>query len=75
MKWLAVCLNFDYDKGSVDLFLNGNKADRIQKNEIKLPKDSDQKSFIVRIGKFFVDGTPLIGKIVDINIWDRLGRI
>ena len=27
---------------------------------------------VVRLGHNYYDKTPLIGKIVDINIWDRL---
>ena len=30
-----------------------------------------RKPLIIRIGKYYVDKTPLIGKIVDINVWDR----
>ena len=30
-----------------------------------------RKLMVVRIGHNYYDKTPLIGKIVDINIWDR----
>ena len=30
-----------------------------------------RKPLIMRIGYYNLDGTPLIGKIVDINVWDR----
>ena len=30
-----------------------------------------RKPLIIRFGYYYVDGTPLIGKIVDINVWDR----
>ena len=71
LKWLGVFFNFDYVTGSVELFLNGNKAEESRNKKIIFPKDAGQKPLILRIGKYFLDGTPLIGKIVDINIWDR----
>ena len=74
LKWLAVCISFDYTTGSTALFLNGKKLEGNQKQNISLPEDFEQKALIVRIGKYDDDGTPLIGKIVDINIWDRWGK-
>ena len=71
LKWLAVCINFDYTTGSISLFLNGAKLEGNQRKNISLSEDAEQKALIVRIGKYDDDGTPLIGKIVDINIWDR----
>ena len=71
LKWLAVCMNFDFTSGAIDLFLNGKKLDGRQRQNATLPKDAENLPMIVRIGKFYADETPLIGKIVDINMWDR----
>ena len=71
LKWMAICLNFNYEEGKVDLFLNGEKMPQIVKKPISLPDSSDNERLIVRMGRYYYDGTPLIGKIVDINIWDR----
>ena len=71
LKWLAICLNFNYVNGTVDMFLNGEKSQQKVKKPITLPADSDNKPLIIRIGHYYFDDTPLIGKMVDINAWDR----
>ena len=72
LKWLAICLNFDYVNGTVEMFLNGKRSQQKVKKPIALPEDSGEKPLIIRFGRYFYDDTPLIGKVVDINIWDRL---
>ena len=59
---MSISLNFDYETGSLEMFLNG------EKNQTE---DSTDKLLIIRFGRYYYDDTPLIGKIVDINIWDR----
>ena len=71
LKWLAACINFDFISGKVDFFLNGKQMEGKQTRNATLPSDAGGKPLIVRIGKLYTDGTPLIGKIVDINMWDR----
>ena len=72
LKWLAICLNFDYVNGTVEMFLNGKKSPQKIRKPIVLPKDSDGTTpLIIRFGQYFYDDTPLIGKVVDINVWDR----
>ena len=71
LKWIAICLNFNYVNGTVEMFLNGEKNQQIIKKPIVLPEESNENPLIVRFGKYFYDNTPLIGKVVDINIWDR----
>ena len=71
LKWLAICFNFNYVNGTVDMFLNGKKSQQKFRRSIVLPEDSDEKPLIVRFGRYFYDNTPLIGKVVDINMWDR----
>ena len=71
LKWLAVCINLDFTAGSTQLFLNGGEMLGIQDKNISLPADAATAPLIVRIGKLYTDNTPLIGKIVDINMFDR----
>ena len=71
LKWIAICLNFNYVNGTVEMFLNGEKNQQIIKKPIVLPEESNENPLIVRFGKYFYDKTPLLGKVVDINIWDR----
>jgi hypothetical protein len=70
LKWLALCFNFDFVTGTVDLFMNGKRL----KQNVKKPisrGDHVGKPFIIRMGKYYYDRTPFIGKLVDINMWDR----
>ena len=53
------------------MFLNGKKITQKMKKAISLPPDSSTKPLIIRFGHYYYDSTPLIGKVVDINIWDR----
>ena len=71
LKWLAICLNFDYDNGTVEMFLNGAKIKQKIKKPIFLPNNSENHPLIIRFGRYYYDSTPLIGQVVDINIWDR----
>ena len=74
LKWVAVCLNLDYDNSTVQLFINGERSPQIDKKPLTLPGDHQDKPLIIRMGRYYYDDTPLIGKIVDINIWDRWGQ-
>ena len=70
LKWLALCFNFNFVNGTTDLFMNGKRL----KQNVKKPVtrgDHEGKPLIIRIGKYYYDNTPLIGKVVDINFWDR----
>ena len=75
LKWVAVCLNLDYDNNTIQLFFNGEKSPQIDKKPLTLPGDHQDKPLIIRMGRYYYDDTPLIGKIVDINIWDRWGPV
>ena len=66
-----MCLNFDYNNGTMELFLNGNRASQTVRKPLSLPDDYENLPLIVRMGHYYYDATPLIGKIVNINLWDR----
>lgn len=71
LKWLSICLNLDYVNGTVDMFLNGERATQVKKKPISLPDSYEDKNLIIRFGHYYFDRTPLIGTLADINIWDR----
>ena len=36
------------------------------------PSNSSSLPLVVRLGRYYYDNTPLLGKIVDFNMWDSL---
>ena len=42
-----------------------------QRKPMALPPDSARAPLVVRLGRYYFDDTPLIGKIYDFNMWDR----
>ena len=71
LKWLALCINLDFSSGNTQLFLNGQEMPGRKLGNTSLPVEAATTPLIVRIGKLYTDSTPLIGKIVDINMFDR----
>ena len=69
-KWLSICFNINYEDGTMEFYLNGRELKASQMNPMKLPNKTD--ILIVRLGRYFFDDTPLIGKIYDFNLWDEL---
>ena len=53
------------------MFLNGQEMLGRKLGNTSLPGEAATTPLIVRIGKLYTDSTPLIGKIVDINMFDR----
>jgi len=64
-------MNFDYINGTVEMFLNGNQIQQKIKKSLSLPVASENLPLIVRFGRYYYDDTPLIGKVVNINMWNR----
>ena len=71
LKWLSICFNIDYNNGTMELYLNGQPLPATQRKPMALPPDADTAPMIVRLGRYYFDDTPLIGKIYDFNLWDR----
>ena len=71
LKWLSICLNFNYLNGTVGMYLNGEETTQRIKKPITLPENHEDVPLIIRFGHYYYDDTPLIGTIVDINMWDR----
>ena len=67
-KWSSICLNIDYENSVVQSWIDGEDLGF----DNRTLTYSNTTSMIVRLGKYWADGGPLIGKILDFNMWDRL---
>ena len=56
----------------MSLFLNGEKLLQKSRKAMALPANSSSVPLVVRLGRYYFDETPLLGKIVDFNMWDRV---
>ena len=72
LKWLSICLNIDYENGTMEFFLNG-KVLKLSKavGHMERPHDHQSKALIVHVGRRMGKLSSIIGKIVDFNLWDR----
>ena len=71
LKWTSFCFSFDFLNNYAISYVNGKKIKRtkyIIKDAKEMPKDV---GMIVRIGHYYWDNRPMIGKIVDVNVWKR----
>ena len=58
----------------MQMFLNGEQLEAEKGSKpTKLPDGHETSPLIVRFGRYFFDDTALIGKVLDINMWDRSG--
>ena len=61
---MSICLNIDYDNGTTELFLNGERLPLKVKKPMELPSEVEQNPpLVVRLGQYYFDNTPLIGKV------------
>ena len=73
-KWTSMCTSFDFPADNWQLFVNGKEIANL--STILRPltgKMSDAKDLpmVVRLAHYYFDDKPIIGKIVDFNLWDR----
>ena len=74
-KWTSVCFALDYENDQLDLFINGQGNVTKIKNHIEFGNATHakkNKKMTIRLGHYDFDDTPLIGKIIDFHVWDRL---
>ena len=74
-KWTSVCFALDYENDQLDLFINGEGNIAKIKNHIEfgnVTHAKKNKKMTIRLGLYDFDDTPLIGKIIDFHLWDRL---
>ena len=76
MKWNSICLNIDFSNNLAELFMNGqhfynSTSVRLRPVGGKLSK-STGTSLTIRIGHYYFDNKPIIGKMADVHVWSRL---
>ena len=75
LNWLSICFSVSFENDTVILLLNGEKLQSTnhpsRKSLIEVSGRNDSSSMIVEVGSYYFDDTMLIGKIVDVNMWDR----
>ena len=74
-KWTSVChsLDFTNDKWSMAINGNSNMSSLSNYNGPLNSKFSDNVTtpMMIRVGHYYFDNKPILGKIVDFNVWDR----
>ena len=74
-KWTSVChaLDFADDQWSMAINGNSNATSLSNYNGPLTSKFSDNNTtpMMIRVGHYYFDNKPILGKIVDFNVWDR----
>lgn len=69
-----MCLSLDFSGNKWNLFVNGKE---IEDSKAKLRplngkmSDAADLPMVVRLAHYYFDNKPIIGQIVDFNMWDR----
>ena len=75
LNWLSICFSISFENDTVILLLNGEKLESSnhpkRKSLIEESGRTDSSRLTVELGSYYFDDTMLIGKIVDLNMWDR----
>ena len=71
LKWISICFNIDYENGTADISLNGEILKATKPMKMVRPDDHESNDVIVHLGRRFGKNEPLIGKMVNFNMWDR----
>ena len=78
-KWNKICISFDFLRHEAQGSFNGHLSEKVSNvHAIALEDtiDTNNKTFkpkfmSISVGRYYFDKTPLIGKMVNINIWNR----
>lgn len=73
-KWTWMCLALDFPGDRWELFLNGEKVEEVRSKSKPLDgkfSNNTELPMVVRIGHYYFDNKPIIGKIVDFHMWTR----
>ena len=73
-KWNSLCIAIDFKHDDRVLYLNGknrNESGRVLRPMNGKLSTATALPMVVRLGHYFFDNKPLIGKLVDVNIWSR----
>ena len=65
LKWLSICLNIDYENGTMEFFLNGKEL-KLSKAVARMerPNDHQSKALIVHVGRRMGKLSSIIGKML-----------
>ena len=72
-KWTSHCYGLSFDQNKISAFLDGRKLNLAEKVGPVSEMLSNPKGgpVVVTLGHYEFDDTPLIGRIVDFNMWGR----
>ena len=72
-KWVSQCIAIDFVNNKTEAYLDGRRIDFNRFIRATNGKMSEAKdlAMVVTLGHYYFDNKPLIGKIVDVNIWSR----
>ena len=76
-KWTSLCMSLDYVQDVWVLYINGkdNVTDPWVPDGRNLTMKFTGNSsapLVIRVGHYYFDNKPLIGKIVNFHVWNRL---
>ena len=72
LKWMSICLSINYENGTMEAAMNGKMLTPIKKSmSLEWPSQYNESYVNVHMGRYFGDNVPIIGRMADINIWDR----
>ena len=73
--WNSVCISINFKDDEWMLAINGDTNKTFLKNYNRplVGKFSENSStpMVMRLGHYYFDNKPIIGKIVDFHMWDR----
>lgn len=71
-KWVSQCYAISYVENKSEAFLEGERLP-IDERDLRLADSMPLKGLAVEVtlGHYYFDNTPLIGKVVDFNMWGR----
>ena len=74
-KWTSICVAFDFSGDRWEYLVNGKRL-KYKRTSYLRPLNgrmSDDKDLpmVVRLGHYYFDNKPIIGKMIDFHLWDR----
>jgi hypothetical protein len=72
-RWTSFCFSLDFEGDSINMYVDGRPMIReIYINPLSaLLSNNTELPMVVRIGHYYFDNKPLIGRLIDINMWSR----
>ena len=78
-KWNRICMSFDFLRHEAQVAFNGHLSEKVSnvhaialEDPIDINNQTFKPKFVsISVGRYYFDKTPLIGRIVNINVWNR----